>query len=122
MAGKPQKKRYGIERRRFLQYLASVSAIPTLATQVSGYVEKAPVFSQNPFTLGVASGDPEHDGVVLWTRLSESPLVGEVTLSNAIQVKWEVAHDEAFSSIAAKGSAVAVPQFCLLYTSPSPRD
>ena len=110
MAGKPQKKRYGIERRRFLQYLASVSAIPTLATQVSGYVEKAPVFSQNPFTLGVASGDPEHDGVVLWTRLSESPLVGEVTLSNAIQVKWEVAHDEAFSSIVAKGSAVAVPQ------------
>ena len=103
-------KRYGIERRQFMQYMAAVSAIPTLASRVDGYVEKNPVFKQNPFTLGVASGDPEPDGVVIWTRLSESPLIGEVTLSTAIEVKWEVAHDESFKSIANKGTALAVPQ------------
>ena len=27
-----------------------------------------------PFTLGVASGDPLPDGVVIWTRLAPSPL------------------------------------------------
>ena len=103
-------KRYGIERRQFMQYMAAVSAIPTLASRVDGYVEKNPVFKQNPFTLSVASGDPEPDGVVIWTRLSESPLIGEVTLSSAIEVKWEIAHDESFKSIANKGTALAVPQ------------
>ncbi|MGR6922862.1 PhoD-like phosphatase N-terminal domain-containing protein [[Actinomadura] parvosata] len=28
----------------------------------------------NPFTLGVASGEPLPDGVVLWTRLAVDPL------------------------------------------------
>ena len=28
-----------------------------------------PRFASYPFTLGVASGDPTPDGVVLWTRL-----------------------------------------------------
>lgn len=103
-------KRYGIERRQFMQYLAAVSAIPTLASTADGYVDTAPTFREDPFTLGVASGDPEPNGVVIWTRLSESPLVGEVTIPNAIQVRWEIAHDEAFSSIAQKGTALAVPQ------------
>ena len=103
-------KRYGIERRQFMQYMAAVSTIPTLASSVDGYVETNPVFKQNPFTLSVASGDPEPDGVVIWTRLSESPLIGEVTLSSAIEVKWEIAHDEGFKSIANKGTALAVPQ------------
>ena len=103
-------KRYGIERRQFMQYMATVSAIPTLATTVAGYVDKNPKFKQNPFTLSVASGDPEPYGVVIWTRLSESPLIGEVTLETPIEVKWEVAHDESFKSIAKKGTALAVPQ------------
>ena len=34
----------------------------------------APRFSDNPFSLGVASGDPLPDGVVLWTRLAPQPL------------------------------------------------
>ena len=35
-----------------------------------------PKFSANPFTLGIASGDPAPDGVVLWTRLATDPLHG----------------------------------------------
>ena len=58
-------KRYGIERRQFMQYLAAVSAIPTLASSAEGYVDSAPSFKDTPFALGVASGDPEPDGVCL---------------------------------------------------------
>lgn len=31
--------------------------------------------ANTPFTLGVASGDPDHHSVVLWTRLAPEPLV-----------------------------------------------
>ena len=37
---------------------------------------KRPRFSAYPFSLGVASGDPLADGVVLWTRLARDPLEG----------------------------------------------
>ncbi len=32
--------------------------------------------ASNPFTLGVASGNPKDDSVVLWTRLAPVPLSG----------------------------------------------
>jgi alkaline phosphatase D len=35
-----------------------------------------PRFLAYPFSLGVASGDPMSDGVVLWTRLAPNPLNG----------------------------------------------
>ncbi len=34
----------------------------------------APAFGGDPFSLGVASGDPWSDSVVLWTRLAPDPL------------------------------------------------
>jgi len=53
------------------------------------------------FGLGVASGQPRPDGVVLWTRLTGADLPDEVP------VRWEVAHDEGFTRIAARGSFTA---------------
>lgn len=32
-----------------------------------------PRFGENPFSLGVASGEPLPDGVVLWTKLAPEP-------------------------------------------------
>jgi alkaline phosphatase D len=32
-------------------------------------------FADNPFTLGISSGYPEPNAVVLWTRLAPTPLV-----------------------------------------------
>ncbi|MCZ8292799.1 MAG: alkaline phosphatase D family protein [Hylemonella sp.] len=59
---------------------------------------------QDPFALGVASGAPAHDGVVLWTRLAFEQAQGaEFTL------RWEVAHDEGFTRIARSGQVQAVP-------------
>ena len=58
----------------------------------------------DPFALGVASGAPTPDGVVLWTRLLfPAPQAAEFTL------RWEVAHDEGFTRIARSGQVQALP-------------
>jgi alkaline phosphatase D len=68
----------------------------------------------DPFTLGVASGDPRPDGVVIWTRLAPNPLAedgfgGMPQLS--VDVEWEVATDERFASVEQRGFATATPEF-----------
>ena len=64
----------------------------------------------DPFTLGVASGDPSPDGVVLWTRLAPRPLEEDGGMpSRPVEVAWEVAEDERFSRIARQGVALADP-------------
>ena len=58
----------------------------------------------DPFGLGVASGDPSADGVVLWTRLL--PPEG----AKSIDVEWVVAEDEAFTKGVRRGRNVAPPE------------
>ncbi|WP_031335931.1 alkaline phosphatase [Rhodopseudomonas sp. B29] len=57
-------------------------------------------FKSNPFTLGVASGDPSPDGFVLWTRLAPEPLKarGGMTI-HPVDVTIEIADDPAMSRI-----------------------
>lgn len=62
-----------------------------------------------PFRLGVASGSPLPHGVVLWTRILSEPGNDEPPAPGALAVRWEVAEDEAFRRIAARGNAVATP-------------
>lgn len=62
-----------------------------------------------PFGLGVASGSPLPDAVVLWTRILPDPLEARSAGALALSVRWEVAHDAGFSRLAAKGSALAHP-------------
>ena len=69
-----------------------------------------PLFRTYPFPLGVASGEPLPDGVVLWTRLAPEPLAGGGMPMANVEVAWEVAKDRAFASIATKGTAVARPE------------
>ena len=107
---KHSSKRYGIERREFLKYMAAVSAIPLAACRMTDPVQERPRFAEYPFKLGVASGDPEPDGAVLWTRLSPDPLSGGGMPSEAVRTRWEVATDEAFKNIVREGSALALPQ------------
>lgn len=65
----------------------------------------------DPFTLGVASGDPWPDGFVLWTRLAPKPLErGGGMPMKAVAVGWEVAEDERFAKIAQKGESYARPE------------
>jgi len=62
-----------------------------------------PRFQKNPFTLGVASGYPQPNGIVLWTRLAPDPLNGGGMPSAAVEVTWEIADDESFSNVLRKG-------------------
>lgn len=68
-------------------------------------------FSAYPFRLGVSAGEPAADGFVIWTRLAPEPLGrhGGMPMA-AIEVEWQVAADERFASLVAKGSALARPE------------
>ncbi|GAA2680017.1 alkaline phosphatase D family protein [Actinoplanes palleronii] len=66
----------------------------------------------DPFTLGVASGDPEPDGFVLWTRLAVDPLAEDGLggmPDRAIRVGWELAADERFHRVIRRGATLARP-------------
>jgi alkaline phosphatase D len=69
-----------------------------------------PRLSKDPFTLGVASGDPLHDAVVLWTRLAPDPLNGGGMPDRVVPVEWEVAEDARFGRIVRRGVTVARPE------------
>ena len=65
----------------------------------------------NPFSLGIASGDPAPDGFVIWTRLAPQPLESHGGMPvESIPTKWEVATDEGFRSVVARGSTAARPE------------
>ncbi|MDX1963456.1 MAG: alkaline phosphatase D family protein [Pirellulales bacterium] len=99
-----------MSRRLWLAYGTSLAMLPALSKTVSA-VEKSPTFPSNPFTLGVASGDPDHRSVVLWTRLAPQPLEPQGGMDPLpIAVRWELADDEGFQKIVASGTEVATPQ------------
>ena len=58
------------------------------------------------FGLGVGSGDPWPDGVVLWTRLAPEPLapLGGMAPDRVVEVGWEVAADDGFARILRRGT------------------
>ena len=67
----------------------------------------------DPFTVGVASGDPAADGVVLWTRLAPSPLAEDGLggmPQRPVDVEWELATDEGFRQVEQRGRSAAVPE------------
>jgi alkaline phosphatase D len=81
--------------------------VALLSTSARG-ASSSPVFSAYPFSLGVASGDPAPDGVVLWTRLAPRPLEpGGGMKPEPVEVAWEVAEDEAMTRIVRAGKATA---------------
>jgi alkaline phosphatase D len=67
--------------------------------------------SRDPFTLGVASGEPSADGFVIWTRLAPDPLIGGGMPNQPVEVDWVVAEDEGFRRIARQGRALAAPDW-----------
>src|SRR5579883_2167363 len=96
-----------ITRRSFLKSTAAV----LLGSAVSQPAIARVSFSSDPFKLGIASGSPRSESVVLWTRLAPNPLQGGGLDPQPIKVKWELAGDEAFHNIIKSGEAVAPPQY-----------
>jgi alkaline phosphatase D len=99
-----------MDRRDFLAQLAHHAAlcagVPTVWR-----ITRRPRLAGDPFTLGVASGDPTPSGAVIWTRLAPQPLDPDGGLAGErVGVDWEVAEDDAFTQIVRRGRATAAPE------------
>lgn len=104
-----------MQRRHFLADLSRRAAALAL-TQLFGTgaaraqqgVAAGPAFAAYPFTLGIASGMPRPDGIVLWTRLAPQPQAPDGGMPPAdVIVRWELAEDEHFARGLRGGTAVA---------------
>ncbi len=91
------------QRRAFLLRAAQGAAATTLPRWAWSQPQRQ---QSNPFALGVASGDPGADGVVLWTRL----LPDASHARQPLTVRWELADDEGFRRIVQRGQATALPE------------
>jgi alkaline phosphatase D len=100
-----------IDRRGFLAGVVATAVAGACSSDDEGdkkprrraEVELPPVPAGLPsdlFVLGVASGDPVADSVILWTRLV-------VDTVEPVPVGWEVASDEDFEDVVASGDVVA---------------
>lgn len=89
-----------IRRRAFLGGIALLAAPAIVRAQPRG--------PRDPFTLGVASGYPTQDGMVLWTRLAPEPLAGGGMGEGSVEVAWEIAADERFRQVLTSGRIDAV--------------
>jgi alkaline phosphatase D len=99
-----------MERRDFLVDLSRWAALCAVVPNV-WRVTARPRLADDPFTLGVASGDPTPSGGILWTRLAPRPLEPDGGMGGQrVVVTWELADDDAFARIVKNGEATAVPE------------
>ncbi|KAB8164673.1 alkaline phosphatase [Streptomyces sp. 3MP-14] len=105
-----------LNRRRFLTVTGAAAAI-AFAVNLPNTAQAAPAadgsaLPDDPFTLGVASGDPLPDSVVLWTRLAPDPLALDGGLpAEPVEVAWEIATDAELTRVVDSGTATAHPEF-----------
>jgi alkaline phosphatase D len=97
------------ERREFLALASRASALVLLGALPARGDEPAWRAGGSPFVLGVAAGDPAPDGFVIWTRLGPDPRHGGGMPGRPVPAGWEVARDEAFRRVVARGTALALP-------------
>jgi len=100
-----------ISRRSFILTTSSLAAAAVWSSRAFGAVSRNPRFSGYPFQLGVASGDPTPDGVVLWTRLAPKPLEDGGMPTEPVEVSWQVSDDEQMTKVIRKGTTIASPDW-----------
>ncbi|WP_114559333.1 alkaline phosphatase D family protein [Desertihabitans aurantiacus] len=102
-----------LSRRRLLQAGGLSAATIALGISAPETAGAEPVGRDELFALGVASGAPRPDGMVLWTRLAPDPTAadghGGMPL-RPVPVRWDVATDERFRDVVASGHALAQPE------------
>jgi alkaline phosphatase D len=102
--------RLSYTRRRLINTFGAAAGVMISAPLISSRAFAQVAFSENPFRLGVASGDPAPDGFVIWTRLAPKPFeIGFGMPSSRVEVDWEISSDEAFGAIVQSGKAAASP-------------
>lgn len=98
------------DRRQLLQASSALAAAFWMSGKSWGIVRNNVSLLDNPFTLGVASGDPSSDGFVLWTRLAPQPIQGGGMPQENIEVTWELLSDEDKVNVVKSGTFVATPE------------
>lgn len=102
-------------RRRFLTVTGAAAALAFSTNLPSAQAAqvRTDALNDDPFTLGVASGDPLPDAVVLWTRLAPRAYEPGNGLpeEGAVRVEWQIARDEHFSKVVRRGTATAHAEF-----------
>jgi alkaline phosphatase D len=99
--------------------LLKVGAVGLVVAPATGLIDTrasaaAAPLRQDPFTLGVASGDPAPDGFVIWTRLALDPLAADGLggmPADRQPVDWQVATDERFKNLVKSGPATATTEW-----------
>lgn len=99
-----------VNRRTFI--LGGAAALGAAASPgaLRGTARAVNRLAADPFTLGVASGDPIPGGIVLWTRLAPEPkaLDGHGGMpSTDVGLEWQLATDESFGQVIASGTTTA---------------
>jgi alkaline phosphatase D len=94
---------------------SALLAVPASALLgLTGSASAAPAAPKgDPFTLGVASGEPTPDGMVLWTRLARDPLAEDGLGgmgTGRTEIEWELASDERFRTIVRRGRETTGPE------------
>ncbi|MBE3013750.1 alkaline phosphatase D family protein [Microbispora sp. NEAU-D428] len=101
-----------INRRSFLAGGAGVAAAAALGVPpVRAAARQSPL--SDVFQLGVASGEPDPGGFVLWTRLAVDPVApdGLGGMPNRpVPVQWQVAEDDRFTKVVRHGTEIARPE------------
>lgn len=100
-----------LERRGFLKALGLGAGFFLSESLAAPQLWANAVFKADPFSLGVASGDPAADGFVLWTKLTPEPLAANSGMpQHAVEVKWAVSTDEKMTKILRTGVTTAMPK------------
>lgn len=104
------------KRRTFLRALGGMATLGASGIALSDRAKAAnrgpKRFSDDPFTLGIASGDPLPDSVVLWTRLAPEPLEpGGGMPDLPVPVLYEIATNEDMNDVVKRGVTFATPKW-----------
>jgi alkaline phosphatase D len=98
-----------VSRRDFLRWTGALAASAIVPPRLGRAQLR---LRADPFSLGVASGYPTPQGIVLWTRLAPEPLAkGGGMPSEPVEVGWELAADEGFRRIVQRGRETATAEW-----------
>jgi len=97
--------------RRRLLFQAAVIAGAALSPAAWTSAVAQTRLADDPFKVGVGSGEPLPDGMVLWTRLVTNPQAMDAGMGAApVKVGWEIAEDEGLKKVVRRGQALAVAE------------
>lgn len=89
-----------VTRRDFLAMSAKGVGVAVISYGLMGCSESDDEYSvPAQFLHGIASGDPAHDAVILWTRVTPD-------LEGDVKVSWQVASDAAFTQLVITGEMI----------------